>query len=637
LVYLFSFHSLTDSLKSAILSAPNNIVSMPVQESKRLRIKEVVPGFLSRWTDIPTMAISGISTLLMRDHDVKNIAQVLEANAVKYGNRPAVYFEDTILTHTAFNDLSNQYARYLKSIGVEEGDVVILFLDNRLETLIITTALAKIGAVASLINSNQRSKVLLHSINMKHSGFFAVGVELVDVFEEILPDIDHVRKPVLIGITDGENDVLPEKYLDINNEARYESARNLEGARKLKAGTPFAYIFTSGTTGMPKASIQTHRKWLTCVNWFGRINMNLNAKDVIYLSIPLFHSNALLVGWSCAAANGAAMAIRRKFSVTEFWKDVRKYNVSAFVYIGDICRYLMNAPEAPTDRQHRVRKVVGNGLRPDIWDAFKQRFGIEEVYEFYASSEGNLSFTNTLNANATVGWCASKYAIVEYDMEEEVPIRGRNGYMTKVGVGEVGLMLSQINERFPFPGYVKGEDNERKVYRNVFEKGDLWFNTGDLMRDIGLWHAQFVDRLGDTFRWKGENVATAEVEEIINAFPAVSTSAVYGVLIPKTDGRAGMAAIQVKGRRDDFDWKAFTTHLRTELPSYAVPVFVRIQDGFEMTATFKIKKSELKKEGYQPADAGIQLYYLCQGAESYQPFTELVLQSIEKGELQRRL
>jgi citronellyl-CoA synthetase len=610
---------------------------MAASEKKILSISDVVPGIASNLHKLPALVKDGISTLLMRDGDKKTIGQVLERNAVKYGNQPAVYFEDVMLTHTAFNDLTNQYARYLQAIGVKYGDVVIVFLENRIETLLLTAALAKIGGVASLINSNQRSKVLLHSINMKHSGFFAVGIELIEAFEEILADIHLESEAVLIGVKDSRNAAaLPAQYLDIATESWDQSTRNLKLSKPLKAGTPFAYIFTSGTTGMPKASIQTHRKWLTCVNWFGRINMGLNSKDVLYISIPFFHSNALLVGWSSAAANGAAMAIRRKFSVREFWQDARRYNATAFVYIGDICRYLMNAEPAATDRQHRVRKVIGNGLRPDIWDTFKSRFGIEEVYEFYASSEGNLSFTNTLNFDSTVGWCVSKYAIVEYDTEDEVPIRRKGGFMKKVGVGEVGLMLSQINERFPFPGYVNDEENQKKVYRDVFEKGDMWFNTGDLMRDIGYWHTQFVDRLGDTFRWKGENVATAEVEEIINAYPGIATSAVYGVLIPNTDGRAGMAAIQLKEDEAEFNWKNFAAFLRSELPNYAIPIFIRLQTDFEMTATFKIKKSTLKKEGYDLPDSDTEVMILLHGDEAYIPLTADHKQAILKGDLQKR-
>lgn len=604
---------------------------MATDKSQVIGIKDLVPAIAGRTSRLPALVKDGLSTLFMRDHHINNIAMVLERNALRYGNRPAIKFEDKILTHTAFNDKVNQYARCLKNHGVKHGDVAIVFLENRLETLLITAAMAKLGAVASLINSNQRSKVLLHSINLRNDGIFIIGIEMIQAFEEIRNEITAKHRHLLFVVTDTDKETLPESYLDLNSLSSYESARNLPSARQLRAGTPFAYIFTSGTTGMPKASIQTHRRFLTCINWFGRINMGLNERDVIYITIPFFHSNALLVGWSCAAANGAAMAIRRKFSTTHFWDDSRKFGATAFVYIGDICRYLYNAPPSEGDKRHSIKKIVGNGLRPDIWQPFKERFDIEEVFEFYASSEGNLSFTNTLNINSTVGWCVSKYAIVVYDPEEELPIRGRDGLMQKVGKGEVGLMLSQINDRFPFPGYVNEEDNKKKIFRDVFEKGDMWFNTGDLMRDIGFWHTQFVDRVGDTFRWKGENVATAEVEAIVNALDNVATSAVYGVQIPGCDGRAGMAAIQLLDASKHFDGDKVFNALAAELPSYAVPVFVRIVSSFETTATFKIKKSVLKQEAWEVEDP---VYIRYHGSNGYVLMDEKLRQLLQENRLQ---
>ncbi|HRB18962.1 MAG TPA: AMP-binding protein, partial [Chitinophagales bacterium] len=403
------------------------------------------------------------------------------------------------------------------------------------------------------------------------------------------------------------------------------SKTNIKGVREIQSGAPFAFIFTSGTTGMPKASIQTHRKWLSCMYWFGKVNLGLNSKDVIYVSIPFYHSNALLIAWSSSAASGAAMAIRRKFSASEFWKDAIQYKATAFIYIGDICRYLYNTPASSLDTQHHINKIIGNGLRPDIWKGFKERFNIKEVYEFYASSEGNMTFTNTLNLDNTVGWCATKFEIIEYDREKGEPIYDRKGFLKKVKWGEVGLMIFEISDKYPFPGYIKKEENEKKIFRNAFSKNDLWYNTGDIMRNIGFLHTQFVDREGDTFRWKGENVSTAEVEEIINKFSAVNQSTVYGVSIPKTDGKAGMAAIQLH-KKTSFNWKDFEDYLQQELPSYAVPVFIRFVDDFEFTSTFKIIKKELKTESYDQTSAPVWIKR--NRKENYQILTPAHLKEI---------
>ncbi|MCO5230987.1 MAG: long-chain-acyl-CoA synthetase [Chitinophagales bacterium] len=551
---------------------------------------------------IPNLIFGGIPALTQKDTDEQSIGKVLEDNAIRFKHRPAIYFEDKVWSHLQFNEISNQYAHLFHHFGVKKGQVVAVFLENRPEVLFIVAGLSKIGAIASLINSNQKSQVLKHSINQKNDGFYIIGNELKDTFEEVKDSLVSVNGlHVCFGVDDNKKYSFSEDYINVSKVLNKLPKSNFPGVQKIISGTPFAFIFTSGTTGMPKASIQIQRKWISCMYWFGKVNLGLEKEDVIYISIPFYHSNALLIGWSSAAISGAAMAIRRKFSVNEFWKDAIKYQATAFIYIGDICRYLFNAAPSPYDAGHQVKKIIGNGLRPDIWKQFKERFGIEEVYEFYASSEGNMTFTNTLNLDNTVGWCATKYEIVEYDRERGEPILDKNGYLKKVKWGNVGLMIFEISEKYPFPGYINKEDNDKKIFHNVFQKGDMWFNTGDIMRNIGFLHAQFVDREGDTFRWKGENVSTAEVEEVLNAYPSIDCSTVFGVDIPHSDGKAGMAAIKIK-EGDDFDWKDFDEYLQTQLPSYAIPVFVRLVNGFEYTSTYKIVKNSLKKDSFHIVD-----------------------------------
>lgn len=592
-----------------------------------IQLREFIPQLFQRLPKkIPGLIFGGIPALLLKDSDKQSIGRVLEYNAIRHKNKNAILFEDKKWTHQELNETVNQYAHLFIEQGIRKGHVAIVFLENRPEVLFIVAALAKIGAVASLINSNQRSIVLTHSINQKNDGFFIVGEELITAFEEVKNELQSPGKKIYLGIKDKGKQKLPSYFLDVASQLQNYSTHNISGVRNITAGTPFAFIFTSGTTGMPKASIQTQRKWLSCMHWFGTLNLSLNSKDVIYVSIPFYHSNALLIAWSSSAASGAALAIRRKFSASEFWKDAVKFNASAFIYIGDICRYLYNSPPSKYDQLHRVRKIIGNGLRPDIWKEFKERFHIDEVYEFYASSEGNMTFTNTLNIDNTVGWCATQYEIVEYDRERGEPIYDKKGFLKKVKWGEVGLMVFEISEQYPFPGYINKEESEKKLFRNAFKKGDVWFNTGDIMRNIGFLHSQFVDREGDTFRWKGENVATAEVEEIINKYDAIEQCTVYGVSIPHTDGKAGMAALLLKPDTH-FDWLDFEQYLQKELPSYAMPVFIRMVDAFEFTSTFKVVKKELKKESFENTTTTV--WVKRNKHEPYQMLSEKILNEIQ--------
>ena len=362
---------------------------------------------------------------------------------------------------------------------------------------------------------------------------------------------------------------------------------------------PCFLIYTSGTTGLPKASIMSHGKWIKAYGGFGHSGLTLNNQDVLYLTLPCYHNNAVTVCWSAALAGGAAIALRRKFSASAFWADVQRYQATCFGYIGELCRYLLNQPETAAEKNNSLRCMIGNGLRPSIWAEFKARFGVEQITEFYASSEGNIGFTNVFNFDNTVGFSPATYAIVRYDLENDQAVRGKKGFLEKAKKGEAGLLISEISAKWPFDGYTDPAKSEAAILRNVFKKGDAWFNTGDLMRDIGCKHAQFVDRLGDTFRWKGENVSTTEVENVLGAFPGVEDAVVYGVEIPGTNGRCGMAALRLS-EGQPLDGAALAAHLDAELPVYAAPLFIRLLGEVETTGTFKYKKADLKQAAYDP-------------------------------------
>jgi len=319
----------------------------------------------------------------------------------------------------------------------------------------------------------------------------------------------------------------------------------------------------------------------------------------LYCCLPLYHNTALTVAVSGVISAGATLALGQSFSASRFWDEVVHYDATAFVYIGEICRYLLNQPQKDTDRTNRVRVVAGNGLRPEIWDEFTARFNIPRVFEFYGASEGNTGFVNIFHIPKTAGLCPTAVAFVEYDPETGEPVRDENGRVRKVRRGQPGLLLSKITKAQPFDGYTDPEASEKKLVRNAFRDGDVWLNSGDLLRPQGWRHAVFVDRLGDTFRWKGENVATTDVEAAVSADPAVEAVTVFGVEVPGADGRAGMAAV-VLNEGKEFDGASLANTVYDHLPAYAVPLFVRVVDSLEHTATFKTKKVDLREQGYGP-------------------------------------
>ena len=592
-----------------------------VQKESALKFSQLLPGLFSISWRLPSIIKTFREFLKFEDSSIMSLGAVLEKNAEKYGPRPALMYEDQVINHDEFNKSVNRYAHYFIGKGVKKGDIAMVLVDNRPELLMLIGALSKLGAVASLINPNQRGEVLLYSINLTRGKVFIVGEELEDAFEEVKTDLKLSDTDLLLFQKEQADTQLPEGYTDLDAEISGLPDTNPDTVSSVTLGDPFAYVFTSGTTGLPKASIQTHRRWFSGNYWFGKIVMNLKTDDVHYCTLPFCHTNGLNVSWGSCAGNGTAMAIRRKFSASNFWKDVRKYKANSFIYIGEICRYLMNQPPSDADHDNPIVSIVGNGLRPEIWMEFKKRFGIKRVFELYGAAEAPLIFTNFLNIDKTVGLCLVPYAIVKFDIEAEQPILDENGYMQKVEPGEAGLAIAQITDTTPFVGYTDDDQTEKKILRDVFEKDDLWFDTGDLIRHLGYRHAQFVDRLGDTFRWKGENVSTGEVEKVINTFPQVSQSTVYGVLIPGTEGRAGMASIIPFTKTEDFDLNSFAELLRNTLPAYAVPKFLRFMTEFETTGTHKIKKNLLRDDGFDLEKVKDRLFIMLPERSEYEPLT----------------
>jgi fatty-acyl-CoA synthase len=348
----------------------------------------------------------------------------------------------------------------------------------------------------------------------------------------------------------GGSGVTPTTIEEMERLSATAPTANPQSASAVLAKDTAFYIFTSGTTGHPKASVMTHKRWLSALAIFGGLGLRLRGSDTLYSCLPLYHNNALTVAIGSVINSGATLALGKSFSASKFWDEVIATRATAFIYIGEVCRYLLNQPAKSTDRAHKVRLIAGNGLRPEIWDEFTSRFGIARVCEFYAASEGNTAFINVFNVPRSTGWAALPLAYVEYDSETGAPLRGEDGWVQRVPAGEPGLLLSPVNKLQPFDGYTDPSASEKKLVRNAFRKSDCWFNTGDVMSPQGMGHAAFVDRLGDTFRWKGENVATTQVERALGADNSVEECTVFGVEVPRTGGRAGMAAVKLRDGAD---------------------------------------------------------------------------------------
>lgn len=528
----------------------------------------------------------------------ENIPLALQRWASERPGDPFLLFEGRRWTVGAFDALVNRHARAWRELGVERGQVVALILDNRPEFLMHFYALGKLGAIASLINPALIGDALRHALRVCEPVAILVGDgQLAPLCELASEDLPVARERVFIDHELGEPDA-EQPFASWNRRVSGVVPLAIHDAELQALHEVAAYIYTSGTTGLPKPAVVKHHRLRRAGDVFSGL-ARLTSDDCLYCCLPLYHASATAIGVPMAIASRARLALARKFSASRFWSECREAEATVCLYIGELCRYLLHQPPGPDDRNHQVRCFVGNGLRPDIWDGFCERFGIERVGEFYGATEGNAETANFLNRSGTVGpllpW---KMKLVRWDAQRDELLRGPDGFAIVAKAGEPGVLIGKIDDRNPYAGYTDARASRGKVLTDVLEQGDAWFNTGDLLSRDRLWHLHFVDRLGDTFRWKGENVSTQEVAEILNKGPGVRESNVYGVEVPGTDGRAGMAAIVVE---PEFSPQRFYEYVTAELPSYAVPRFLRLVESVSTTGTFKHKKVELRDEGWDPA------------------------------------
>lgn len=548
---------------------------------------------------------------------------------------PALLQGDVSLTYTQVNQWANRIAHHLLAQGIGKGDVVAVFIDNRPELLVTILAVAKVGAVSALLNTSQTRDTLAHSLNLVAPAAIVVGEELVPAFSAVRERVSiDPRRIWFVADQDTsiQPGIAPEGFSNLMTASADASDENPLSSQQVFFDDPCFYIYTSGTTGLPKAGVFKHGRWMRSSASFGMIALDMQPHDIVYCTLPLYHATGLCVCWGSAITGASGFAIRRKFSASQFWNDVRKYRATTLGYVGELCRYLVDQPPGAEDSQHRVKKMIGNGLRPGAWNAFKTRFAVSHICELYAASDGNIGFTNILNFDNTIGFSLMTWELVAYDHDSGQPIRGVKGFMRKVAKGEQGLLLARIDDKAPLDGYTDPQKTAKVVLENVFVKGDRYFNTGDLLRNIGFGHAQFVDRLGDTYRWKGENVSTTEVENILLQHPTISEAVAYGVEIQNTNGRAGMAAITPAESLATLDFSELLAFIRQQLPAYAVPLFLRVKVKMETTGTFKYQKTRLKDEAFDPGKTGEDpIYAWLPGTQTYVQVTEQVLADIHGG------
>ncbi|MDC0006057.1 long-chain-acyl-CoA synthetase [Gammaproteobacteria bacterium] len=531
-----------------------------------------------------------------------SLAHSFEKSVAKYANKNFLIFEEDQLSYDEANKSANVLANFLSSEGVQHQDRVVLFMQNRTDYVISLLALNKIGAIGVLINNSLTGAPLIHCINSSDSKKCIVGEELTQELSDVLSDINITDKDDIYWVEDSKTIQTPEWATNLRSSLDYSKNENLVETDNVTAKDTAFYIFTSGTTGVPKAAIFPNAKIVAASFNISNTGYRMTHEDRLYNCLPLYHSTGLMLGLAAVIHSGASVFVRRKFSASMFWKEAQRYQTTTFIYVGELCRYLSFQEPCEDEKNNPIRAMVGNGLRPDLWDCFRDRFGVERICEIYGASEGACMFMNGLNKDKTIGMTNATVVLLKYDVASDELIKNDDGLCIEAEGEMPGLLAVKISPDSPYNGYTDKKESEKKILRNVLEEGDAWFNSGDLIKtmdvgfSVGQKHYQFVDRIGDTFRWKSENVSTNEVAEIINQYSQVNMANVYGVQIPNAEGRAGMVAFNCD--LNEFNWDNFAEYMSDALPSYARPVFVRIIKELETTGTFKLKKNELRDEAY---------------------------------------
>ena len=552
----------------------------------------------------------------------------------RFGDRVAIVDDRRTVTYRELDAMANRFGHWAQSRRLKRGDTIALVMLNRAEYIAAWLGFSKVGVATALINTNLTGHALAHCLSISNASQVITDEDCWKRVEDARELSGRNLMLWVLGLRD-EDEADERRGLD----KPVRSGSSVRPARSARLGLTnrdtALYIYTSGTTGLPKAAKITHARARTYMRAFAGAT-GATEKDVTFNVLPLYHSTGGLVGVGPALLNGGQLVLRKRFSATNFWPDVKASGATLFVYIGELCRYLVNCPEAPHEKSHTLRLAFGNGLRPDVWSDFQKRFAVPNILEFYGSTEGNVSVFNFDGKPGAIGRVPGflkkqiNFRLVRFDMDTEEPVRGVDGLCQLAKAGEVGEALGMIGDdiRHAFSGYADRAASEKKILRDVFVRGDRWFRTGDLMKQDSEGYVYFIDRIGDTYRWKGENVSTAEVEQRLADAPGVKEVIAYGVPVPGHEGKAGMVALVVEGR---FAARPFADWVDQELPTYARPAFVRLIKSADTTGTFKYKKVDLVADGFDPAKVDGPLY-VRGGKNGYAKFSEAARAAIMDGE-----
>lgn len=571
--------------------------------------------------------------LSLRETQHLSLGLEIERQAAVQPEHPAIIFEENTISYGEFNSQANRYANYFANTGFKKGDVVALLMENRPEFLMAATGLSKIGVIISLINNGVRGEVLAHALNICDAKAVIVGHELMEAFLLIKDQLQLQQEAQIFIETEEKDFKVTDEFEDLKFILSEQSTDNPTISSEVSSDDIIVYIYTSGTTGFPKATAVSQKRWLILGNLFALYGQLIPEMSQ-YMVLPLYHNSGFDIGFSSMVVSGSTMVLKRKFSVRAFWNDIRKYNVYFFIYVGELCRYIFNQPEKDDDADNPLQVISGNGMRGDLMQPFKDRFAIRQIYEIYGATEGVGSF---VNVEGIPGMCGNlvlsgmrQGEVVCYDFENDEILRDENGFAVKCKSGETGLLLCEINELNRFAGYVNNpEATAAKIRYNVFAENDEYFDSGDLVKVHDNDYISFVDRLGDTFRWKSENVSTNQVSDVLNKYGQIEDANVYGVKVPDMEGRCGMVALKLL-ENEQLDMDKFAAYVNEKLPSYARPYFVRIRNMIDATNSFKQLKQQLQKEGFDPKLSSDSLYFLDPRSQSYVSLNENIYQDIIK-------
>ncbi len=574
----------------------------------------------------------------------RTLPVVVAEMAARMGEAPALLSDRVCFSYAQLAGRANQYARWALAQELAPCDVLCLVMSNQPEYLAAWLGLIQTGVIVALVNTNLRGASLAHSlaaVQPRRILVEACYLEALEVALEVaLPGLAQLPAISCCGpLPDLERtSQIACDLLDLTPLSSNPLSEQERPAPRLEDTA--LYIYTSGTTGLPKAARVSHARLVQWSHWFAGM-MEAVPSDRLYNCLPMYHSVGGVQAPGAMLAVGGSVVLRDRFSASAFWPEIERWECTIFEYIGELCRYLLHTPTAPQERHHRLRLACGNGLSGDVWTRFAERFRIPQILEFYASTEGNVSLFNVEGRPGAIGrvpaWLAHRFspALVQVDPESGEPLRGADGWCLRCEVNQPGEALGRITAGAEsvgsrFDGYTSDQASARKVLRDVFAPQDAWFRTGDLLRRDADGFYFFLDRLGDTFRRKGENVATLEVAAAISSFAGVQHAIVYGVAVPQVEGRVGMAAIVAELT---LDLDRLQQHLAAALPEYARPVFLRLQPAAAVTGTWKYSKAELVREAYHPASSADALFLAPGPNESFRPLDQTLYEAVQCGSL----